>query len=53
MQVLNRRKHFCDSPLFGLYEDSKGVCNGSVIDSVYKYVFSLLVKGCEVVSAME
>lgn len=52
-KYLTEESIFDGSPLFGLYKDSKGVCNGSVIDSVYKSVFAKFVKGCEVASAIE
>lgn len=40
-------------PLFDLYKDANGVCDGAVIDGVFKYVFTNLAVGCSVVRTTE
>lgn len=41
------------SPLLDLYKDRNGVCDGAVINGVFKYVFSNLAVGCSVVRTTE
>lgn len=40
-------------PLLDLYKDADGVCDGAVINGVFKYVFSNLAVGCSVVRTTE
>lgn len=40
-------------PLLDLYKDGNGVCDGAVINGVFKYVFSNLAVGCSVVRTTE
>nr|XP_022288112.1 uncharacterized protein LOC111100476 isoform X2 [Crassostrea virginica] len=51
--LLSGQRIFDSHPLFDLYKDGEGVCNGSAIESISKNLFADYVIGCTVASTIE